>query len=830
MSYELHYTSVAKGLKPGSRGFCTVACTAGLPGPLAERLESLSGYRPVYPDHAPEAARNPVAFSHVHLAVGGQAYGVLSRVAPSGRDYTDRANKYAHHVALDPRERPAGGPAWLLSQPGFLRTAWEGEPRLLPAPAPPPNGDRPPGIAHAWKALTGDAGWAGALADAFLADPRRPAYLLFAPGQDLLPLFAEAFALLPPARRWDVTFSTYAASVPQGVPCLWKALVRDTPEAQAALRQPGALVIDLTAPLPAAPAGPLVTAAREGPRVTEAGASSNAWPALGPTPAETTPSHLAALPAAVSESESLYTVIPEIEPSPTSRARRPRREASPRRGPRWLLVLMPVLLLLVSGVAGGVAWWLYGRSTPAARSDLPRPPAPAAEAAHRAVQQLENKLSEVQRRLADELSFKKAADLQHKAEVKLLTEASEKRTREADQLLAQAKREAEGLRLALDAERERASKIEADLEVASQPPAVRVRKATSVPQVREIGPLPPPPMLSSLRDELSAPSRMDIGRAVRHLKLLTLGPAGPKWAGGEPGPKLVCRDDAASPEPGKPASWTVSYLDGQEREHALISIRSDGQKNLIIEYTEEARRRATAERGGLPKLASEAMARAVLEVVDERNDPEYLQFRRPVPEPIARPLRERAQLSNDGRFELGLDPGTKSYPMLRLANVRLDAPAGNRNAVASPDGDGFVIDLGSGQLLVSLGRSSNGAALLRGTFSPALDRTLTEIDQGLSRLMGPIPSLEQLENRADKEFSLMFTRYRIALGQLPWSTLPPATVEAKLRDSTVSLMDYYTQARGSFREGRLYFDLVAPYLDETGQLIELTVSKPEGAQ
>ena len=68
MSQELHYTSAPRGLKPGSRGFCTVASTVGLSGPLAERLESLSGYQPIYPVHDPAAARNPVNFMHIKPA------------------------------------------------------------------------------------------------------------------------------------------------------------------------------------------------------------------------------------------------------------------------------------------------------------------------------------------------------------------------------------------------------------------------------------------------------------------------------------------------------------------------------------------------------------------------------------------------------------------------------------------------------------------------------------------------------------------------------------------------------------------------------------------
>ena len=131
MSQELHYTSVPRGLKPGSRGFCSVAWTPEIPGPLVERLEGLSGYQPIYPPHDPAAARNPINFSHIRLTLGPRTMNVLSRIGPAGLDYTGRANKYAHHVVLETNERSEAGPAWLLSQPGFLQAAWEGEPRVL---------------------------------------------------------------------------------------------------------------------------------------------------------------------------------------------------------------------------------------------------------------------------------------------------------------------------------------------------------------------------------------------------------------------------------------------------------------------------------------------------------------------------------------------------------------------------------------------------------------------------------------------------------------------------------------------------------------------------
>ena len=98
-----------------------------------------------------------------------------------------------------------------------MEPSWQGEPRFLTAGRIPPRGEQPGGIARAWQELTGDAGWAGVLAESFLADPHRPAFLIFEPGMELLPLFAEALALLPAESRWDVDFSTYFTKLPQGL-------------------------------------------------------------------------------------------------------------------------------------------------------------------------------------------------------------------------------------------------------------------------------------------------------------------------------------------------------------------------------------------------------------------------------------------------------------------------------------------------------------------------------------------------------------------------------------------------------------------------------------
>jgi hypothetical protein len=74
----------------------------------------------------------------------------------------------------------------------------------------------------------------------------------------------EALALLPPARRWQVTFSTFYRSVPQDVACLWRCLPREAPEARAVRAIPGATVIDLAERSGLARGGALVEAARTG--------------------------------------------------------------------------------------------------------------------------------------------------------------------------------------------------------------------------------------------------------------------------------------------------------------------------------------------------------------------------------------------------------------------------------------------------------------------------------------------------------------------------------------------------------------------------------------
>jgi len=265
MSEELVYTSVPRGLKQGSSGFCMVAMSEGMREQWVERLEMLSGYRPVFPLGHPSSKMNPVNWAHWHITVGGRTRSVLSRIAFAGADYSQRSNKFAHHLVLEPSEQPPAGPAWLMMQPEVMLTSWEEEPRYLPDSRALPTGDQPPGHCKKWEALVGDAGWAGALAETFRDDPTKPAYLIFSPGTNLLPLFAEALALLPPSLRWQVTFSTYFTGLPAGTSCNWRGVVAGS-ASTTEIGRPSmpSKVFDLTKPLGTAPDSALAKVARTG--------------------------------------------------------------------------------------------------------------------------------------------------------------------------------------------------------------------------------------------------------------------------------------------------------------------------------------------------------------------------------------------------------------------------------------------------------------------------------------------------------------------------------------------------------------------------------------
>ncbi|MEX0713231.1 MAG: hypothetical protein WD278_12825, partial [Pirellulales bacterium] len=369
MSQEIIYTSAPRGLKPGSRGFCTVVSTQGMAKNLAERLESLSGYRQVFPPQDPKAHWNPVVHSHLRLSVGGRTLHVLSRISAHGLDYTQRANKFAHHVVLDPSELPAAGPAWLISAPGFLEETWDGEPRILAAGRKPPTGAAAAGICQAWRQLAGDAGWGGVLAETAL-DPVRQAVIVFRPGMEMLPLLVESLNLLPAESRWGITFSTYFTKLPPGVDCKWRCMLEGTPEILAARRSPHITVIDLCRPAVQPPGAWLMEAARTGVVVAQKAAAPSAPDSeddVDAWPAPSLPFAVASgLPqvAAAGGAAAISLGPPPLKPGATaSRAAPPQlRTFKKKRKRRWPLVLACTLFIVALIGGGGVAGWMMQRN------------------------------------------------------------------------------------------------------------------------------------------------------------------------------------------------------------------------------------------------------------------------------------------------------------------------------------------------------------------------------------------------------------------------------------------------------------------------------------
>lgn len=264
MAYELIYTSAEKGLRPGTRGFCTVAHTKGMPPQMVQLLEAMSAYKNLYGVHESQEALEPVAWSHITNNLAGRGASVISRVGPTSPDHTGRSNKLAHHVLIQTRERAKGGPAWLSQQDSFFIDAWNDSPHVIDMPKNIPMGDCQRVPAKAWERLTGDAGNAAILPEAFLENPDSIVLIVFEPGTDMLPLISESMALLEPEMRWKVTYSTYFTALAAGANCSWRCCVADSEALREARRNPRAKVVDLTEALPGGIQGRLADMARNG--------------------------------------------------------------------------------------------------------------------------------------------------------------------------------------------------------------------------------------------------------------------------------------------------------------------------------------------------------------------------------------------------------------------------------------------------------------------------------------------------------------------------------------------------------------------------------------
>lgn len=269
MAYELVYTSASKGLRKGSSGFCVVACTQGLSPRLIYTLEGLSAYKPLYPHYAKNAWDNPISRSHYLYKKDGEIQHVLSRVCFNGVDYTQRSNKLASHLVLNATEIKiaAGGPASLFMHEELFKDAsWQikaeeySKQRLIPHTE---IGDI---YCRTWKKITGDAGWAGFLAQTYLKTPNRNVYLIYDPKQhnQIIYLISEALNLIPEPKRWEITFSSYFVNLPVGMECIWRCCPSGTEASHMARQVQTNIIIDLSIPKALSEEGELISAARSG--------------------------------------------------------------------------------------------------------------------------------------------------------------------------------------------------------------------------------------------------------------------------------------------------------------------------------------------------------------------------------------------------------------------------------------------------------------------------------------------------------------------------------------------------------------------------------------
>ena len=230
MIFELLYTSVPKGLKPGAKGYCTVLTTEGIPSALLERLEGYCGYRHLFSPGSPD---NPEAFGHRILNLAGNTWHILSRVADAGSDYSGRSNLIGHFMAISQDELKgiSAGPTSFMMSDGFFRTVLEGEPRRV---SESETRNRLGNVtdkaqkALTWATVTCHAGWAGRLVQV-TEESSDSIALVYPLRTNTLKLLDEAASILPKYKQWDITFNTFFTK--SGEECRWRCYCADVDEA-----------------------------------------------------------------------------------------------------------------------------------------------------------------------------------------------------------------------------------------------------------------------------------------------------------------------------------------------------------------------------------------------------------------------------------------------------------------------------------------------------------------------------------------------------------------------------------------------------------------------
>ncbi|MSR34712.1 MAG: hypothetical protein EXS12_07975 [Phycisphaerales bacterium] len=203
MNSEFIHTSLIRGLDGGS-GYTVAGRTGGMPVSLSDALSRLSGLPPAWSDATIEE-KILCAFRNVECV--GQRVLVLSHIAPSGMDYTGRANRLSHHRVVDSRVMQESDPAALLEDDSLWLREWVGEARELSGGNVPARLARNDAPLHTWERVFGDAGWAASVLEVVLKSGIG-LWLVVPARSKKLRLCAEMMSLLPQAERWQITFAT----------------------------------------------------------------------------------------------------------------------------------------------------------------------------------------------------------------------------------------------------------------------------------------------------------------------------------------------------------------------------------------------------------------------------------------------------------------------------------------------------------------------------------------------------------------------------------------------------------------------------------------------
>lgn len=231
--FELIYTSVPRGILENRSGFCTVGCTDGILPQLIPSLESMSSCRLGKVDEY----KKMIAYRRLHS--GKSTYPVVSHFAVGGKDFSGHTNKTVHHLLFinDDELSCCPGEAFgvLFCEENFT-ALWKKEPQKLPPRKKLVSHKNPVHRADCWEMITGDAGWAGVVAEFFKNDPENQFYLVYDPETidhtNLLVLFGEVVNLLPENERKNFTYSTFLCGNSENWECFLQAVSTDDPECE----------------------------------------------------------------------------------------------------------------------------------------------------------------------------------------------------------------------------------------------------------------------------------------------------------------------------------------------------------------------------------------------------------------------------------------------------------------------------------------------------------------------------------------------------------------------------------------------------------------------